>query len=70
MNRSDFGIIQRVNSMSYSMLNPVEKSLFIKKVLERGDFFQDAQVLPVNAEFDYHGWLSNFSNVDEKYIAA
>lgn len=47
-----------------------EKEIFVEEVKRRCSFFRDVQVFPVANNFNYEGWLRNFKNLDELYLAS
>ena len=55
--------------MKVEELNKVDKEKFVKATLERGAFLRKIGVWPPS-DIYYEEWLSNFENLDDKYIAS
>lgn len=56
--------------MKIECLENSEKEKYIAEVIKREHFLRDVQVLPLEDKFNFEGWLSNFSQLNDKYIAA
>lgn len=46
------------------------ESAFVEDLIDRFNSFRRLQILPLEIDFNYKGWLRNFSNSHDKYIAA
>lgn len=56
--------------MTFDELTVDDKVSFVEKILDRCMFFRKAQVFPLSSGYDFEGWLSNFSDVADRFIAA